>query len=159
MTARPEFTRLSRAQAAAMSALHAVTFRPEETWSEATFDALLAQETTLAIGLIQDEDLFAMLVAQMVTGDAEILTLATHPAARRRGYAAGLLTHCEQNGSVGSLERWLLDVAADNHSAIDFYEKLGFRRDGRRANYYKRLEGDRVDAILMSKRLAGQAGK
>ena len=49
-------------------------------------------------------------------------------------------------------EKSMLDVAADNLGAIAFYESLGFFAEGRRIGYYKRLEGNRIDAILMTKR-------
>lgn len=150
---------LSLADAAAMAELHAAAFPSPEAWSLNAFKDLAAQPTTCAAGMIIDGDLQVMLVAQFVAGEAEILTLATAPAARRRGLAGQLLSDLEQRLRPDGLTKWLLDVAADNVGAIAFYEKHGFQVDGRRSNYYKRLEGQRVDAILMSKPVGGQNTK
>jgi len=150
---------LSLADAAAMAELHAAAFPTPEAWSLNALSDLVAQPTTCAAGMVVGDDLQAMLVAQFVAGEAEILTLATAPAARRRGLAGQLLTDLEQRLRPDGLTKWLLDVAADNLGAIAFYEKHGFQVDGRRSNYYKRLEGQRVDAILMSKPVGGQITK
>ena len=103
-----------------------------------------------------DGALVSFLVAQVVAGEAEILTLATDPEARRQGFAQRLLAQMEKRLHPSGLSKWLLDVAADNQGARAFYEALGFQTDGRRKDYYKRLEGSRVDAILMSKPVGGQ---
>ena len=150
---------LSLGDAAAMAELHAIAFPASEAWPLKAFKDLAAQHTTLAAGIVIGGDLRVMIVAQFVAGEAEILTLATAPAARRCGFAGALLTNLEQRLRSEGLTKWLLDVAADNVGAIAFYEKQGFEVDGRRSNYYKRLEGQRVDAILMSKPVGGQITK
>lgn len=150
---------LSLGDAAEMADLHAVVFPASEAWPIKAFKDLVAQHATMAAGLVIDGDLQAMLVAQFVAGEAEILTLATAPAARRCGFAGKLLSDVEQRLRPRGLTKWLLDVAADNVGAIAFYEKHGFQVDGRRSNYYNRLEGQRIDAILMSKPVGGQITK
>lgn len=150
---------LSLGDAAAMAALHAAAFPASEAWPVNAFNDLVAQQTTITAGLFIGGDLHAMLVAQFVASEAEILTLATAPVARRRGFAEKLLSDLEQRLRPKGLTKWLLDVAADNVGAIAFYEKQGFQVDGRRSNYYHRLEGQQIDAILMSKPVGGQITK
>lgn len=150
---------LSLGDAAEMAELHSVAFPASEAWPINAFKDLVAQQTTTTAGLVIDGDLQAMLVAQFVAGEAEILTLATAPAVRRCGFAGKLLSDVEQRLRPSGLTKWLLDVAADNVGAIAFYEKHGFQVDGRRSNYYNRLEGQRIDAILMSKPVGGQITK
>ena len=145
--------------AAAMADLHGAAFSTPEAWSIDSFMDLFAHSTTHAEGMIIDKRLQALLVVQFVAGEADILTLATAPAGRRRGFARQTLDGLEQRLRQSGLTKWLLDVAADNAGAIAFYEKHGFQVDGRRSNYYKRLEGQRVDAILMSKPVGGQITK
>lgn len=43
----------------------------------------------------------------------------------------------------------LLEVRASNESALHLYQKVGFKVDGMRPNYYRAKEG-KEDAILMS---------
>lgn len=150
---------LSRGDAGAMAELHAAAFPAPDAWSLNAFSELMSLPTTRALGMSEERQLQGMLIVQFVTGEAEILTMATAPIARRRGLAGQLLSELEQRLHPPGLTKWLLDVAADNVGAIAFYEKCGFQVDGRRSNYYKRLEGKRVDAILMSKPVGGQITK
>ena len=147
---------LTPADADRMAVLHQRAFPRGEAWAANAFKDLLNQPSVRGQALEQGSDLFAFILVQYVAGQAEILTLATDPSYRRRGAARYLLTGMEQQLGLERLEKWLLDVAADNAGAIAFYEKLGFQRDGRRSGYYKRLEGPAMDAILMSKPVGGQ---
>ena len=145
--------RLGPEHSETLAQLHAQAFPPEEAWDEAAFASLLAQASTHAFGLNRDTKLAAFILVQFVQPEAEILTLATAPTFQRLGLAQQLVRDTESELRENGLEKWLLDVAADNHPAIAFYQKLGFQEDGRRTGYYNRLEGSRIDAILMSKRV------
>ena len=147
---------LSLGDAGAMADLHTAAFPAPDAWSLNAFSELMSLSTTRAMGMMEGDQLQGMLIVQFVTGEAEILTMATAPSERRRGLAGQLLNDLEQRLRRMGLTKWLLDVAADNVGAIAFYEKHDFQVDGRRSNYYKRLEGQRVDAILMSKPVGGQ---
>ena len=147
---------LSLGDAGAMADLHTAAFPAPDAWSLNAFSELMSLPTTRAMGMMEGDQLQGMLIVQFVTGEAEILTMATAPSERRRGLAGQLLNDLEQRLRRMGLTKWLLDVAADNVGAIAFYEKHDFQVDGRRSNYYKRLEGQRVDAILMSKPVGGQ---
>ena len=138
------------------AALHARAFPIESAWTAADFADLLSLSTTEVEEISSAGALVSILVAQVVAGEAEILTLATDPEARRQGFAQRLLSQMEQRLRPSGLSKWLLDVAADNSGARAFYEALGFQIDGQRKDYYERLEGSRVDAILMSKPVGGQ---
>lgn len=145
---------MSRAEIYA--ALHARAFPIEGAWTAADFADLLSLSTTEVEEISSAGALVSILVAQVVAGEAEILTLATDPEERRQGFAQRLLSQMEQRLRPSGLSKWLLDVAADNSGARAFYEALGFQIDGQRKDYYERLEGSRVDAILMSKPVGGQ---
>lgn len=139
-----------------LAALHALAFSTEQAWSVADFQDLLGQPATLARGIRDRDALVSFILIQFVAGEAEILTLATARQSQRRGFARLLLQTLEQDLQASGLQKWLLDVAADNAPALAFYESLGFQTDSVRRNYYKRLEGGPIDAILMSKAVGGQ---
>ncbi|MEM9055085.1 MAG: ribosomal protein S18-alanine N-acetyltransferase [Pseudomonadota bacterium] len=147
---------LRAADAERMASLHASAFPEGQAWHGSEFSKLLCQSHIRGVGYLKGSDLLAFILIQHVTAEAEILTLATHPDQRQQGLARQLIRNLQQELAPQGLTRWLLDVAEDNPGAIAFYEKLGFQIDGRRPQYYKRLEGTRVDAILMSKPVAGQ---
>lgn len=148
--------RLGPVHSTVLAQLHAQSFPSEEAWDIAAFDGLLSQSSTQGFGFYSEARLAAFLLAQFIRPEAEILTLATAPDFQRRGLAQKLVRDTENELRMDGLEKWLLDVAEDNPQAIAFYHKIGFREDGRRAGYYKRLEGMRVGAILMSKHVSGQ---
>ena len=150
---------LDRKDADAMAVLHAAAFPVGEAWTASAFKDLFNQPATLARGVRGDDALVAFVMVQFVKGEAEILTLATAPQAQRRGHARALIEALEQELRTVDLKKWLLDVRSDNSGAMAFYKTLGFHKDGTRRNYYKRLEGGRIDAILMSKAVAGQTGQ
>ena len=142
-----------------LAALHRAVFPAGETWNARQFQDLMAQDSVAARGYVQDGKIVSAVLAQIAADQAEILTLATAPDQRRKGFAARLLEQVETELIQTGINVWLLDVAADNAAAIDFYQQNGFSTDGRRRGYYKRLEGKRVDAILMSRPMARQGSR
>lgn len=140
-----------------VAALHQRAFPAGEGWTENAITQMLAAPKADARGVFIADRLVGFMIVQFVAGEAEILTLATDPGDQRRGLGRFLFHKFSEDLSPLGLQTWLLDVAADNLNAIAFYAALGFKIDGRRRDYYKRLEGGRVDAILMSKAMGGQA--
>jgi len=151
---------LTREDAAAAHALHALCFPPDEVWSAWAFQDTFALTTTLGVGA-EDENgrLTGMIIVQKTPPDADILTMCVAPDKRRHGLAAHLLSGLVTLLGPYGMARLCLDVAADNTAAIKFYESSGFLKDGRRKNYYLRAGGARVDAILMSRAIAGHTGE
>lgn len=77
---------------------------------------------------------------QSVPEEAEILNIAVHPLARRRGIARALLAQLLRmlDGEV------FLEVRASNLAAIQLYESLQFGRAGIRPAYYSHPTEDGV---------------
>ena len=143
----------------AAASLHAACFDEHGQWTARDMRETLSLPTTLAIGIDGGDGLDGLALIQRVVPDAEILTICVRPDQRRHGLAQKMFDHaCGLLGQYG-VERLLLDVAADNQPAISFYERNGFARDGIRKNYYQRSGGQPVDAVLMSRNLAGQNAK
>lgn len=75
-------------------------------------------------------------VIRTIAGEAELLTLAVDPAARRGGIGASLLHQlCDAARAAGASEMFL-EVAADNHAAIALYKGARFTQVGLRRAYY-----------------------
>ncbi len=129
--------------AAQLAELHQQAFDPQlgASWNEAAFAGLLRQSTVQALGT---KDGFILL--QRVADEAEVLTLAVHPKARRSGLARALIQQAQDAAKVA---RIFLEVAQDNAPARALYAACGFQETGRRLNYYKRPDGGRVDGVLM----------
>jgi ribosomal protein S18 acetylase RimI-like enzyme len=82
---------------------------------------------------------------QTAPGEAELLNLGVHPAARRQGVASALLDAlCTQ--AQGDI---FLEVAEPNTPAIQLYTKQGWLTVAIRKGYY---EGGKINAVVMKKR-------
>ena len=147
---------LRHSDARAMAFLHGACFSETERWTEQSFDELLALPTTLALGLGGRFGLNALILIQDTDPDSEVLTICVAPTARRTGLASQLFDAVLQMLGQRGTARIMLDVAADNLDALDFYAKHGFQEDSRRKDYYRRGKQPRVDAVLMSRDIAGQ---
>ncbi len=90
-----------------------------------------------------------MILARTVAEEAEILTLAVDPDARRGGIGRALVAAAVAlAGQRGALDIFL-EVAIDNHPALRLYDQAGFAQAGLRRGYYERGNGLRVDAVVM----------
>lgn len=141
------------AHADVLAMLHATSF--PTPWSAAEFAALLGQPGVAAWISSRDAPQ-GFIMVRAVADEAEILTLAVAPAARRRGIAAKLLAASCDALQAGGGTRMFLEVAADNIAASTLYAAHGFEPCGRRPDYYGTgAARGPVDAIVMMKRLGG----
>ena len=131
-----------------LAEVHATAF--DRPWDSASFAALLGQPGVLALG---DADGFILI--RTVLDEAEILTLAVRPTARRKGLGQRLVAAaCRLAASVGA-ERMHLEVAEDNAAAGALYAKAGFVEVGRRPDYYARRDGPAVAALVLARKITG----
>ncbi len=139
--------RIEPAHARIAGALHRVSF--DAPWSDEEFARLLEQPGVAGLMWPAAEPKGFILI-RAVADEAEILTLAVAPMHRRQGIAADLLNEACRILRAGGTQRLFLEVAADNAAARALYISYGFAMTGRRAKYYDRGAGPRVDAIVMS---------
>ncbi|GGL99220.1 alanine acetyltransferase [Pseudooceanicola nanhaiensis] len=132
-----------------MAALHDRSFTTPRAWSAVEFDALLASP-----GAFLETATEGFLLGRVIAGEAELLTLAVAPSARRAGQGRRLLAAFESNARARGAGSAFLEVAADNGPAIALYAGAGWETRGTRRAYYQRPDGSRVDAVVMSKPLA-----
>jgi ribosomal-protein-alanine N-acetyltransferase len=133
---------------AALARLHAAAFDRERPWSATEFAALLDGPGIFLLG-----DDRAALLARVTLDEAEILTLATDPAQRRRGRAAALLDAFHAGAAARGATRAFLEVAEDNAPARFLYEGRGYRTVGRRPAYYPRDNAPAAAALVLARDL------
>ena len=134
--------------AQALAVLHAEAF--DTPWSAETLAALLAQP-----GVLLEAAPDGFVLVQVAADEAEILTLAVRPAARRKGVATALVETAARRAEAAGAGRLFLEVAEDNLAARALYARLRFEPVGRRPRYYARPQGPAVDALLLARNLAG----
>ena len=98
--------------------------------------------------MIDGEDrLAAMVVFWRVLDELEILDVAVDPLFEGQGLGTYLLSTLFTVGKAGGVRRIVLEVRVSNLRAISLYEKLGFKKVGRRSEYY---EDNLEDAFVMA---------
>lgn len=130
-----------------LAAIHAEAFA--SPWSAAELEALVAQPGVLVAA---EDDGFIML--RVVLDEAEILTLAVRPTARRQGLGGRLTGQGALEAARAGARRLFLEVAENNDAALALYARAGFVSTGRRKGYYPSSDGRRIDAVVMSLDLA-----
>lgn len=129
--------------------LHARAFA--KPWSAAEVAKLMENAAVFAI-LARKSEPQGFAMAWAAAGDAELLTLAVVPEARRKGVGASLVGAASAAALVRGAASMHLEVAEDNTAARALYGKLGYEEAGRRHAYYAG-EGGFVDAIVMRRML------
>jgi [ribosomal protein S18]-alanine N-acetyltransferase len=130
--------------------LHARSF--DRPWSAAEVAKLLDNPTAFALLARHNGAPSGFALAWAAAGDAELLTVAVVPEARRNGLGAALVTSAGVAALVRGAGEMHLEVAADNAAARALYRKLGYEEAGRRREYYSG-EGGGADAIVMRRSL------
>jgi ribosomal-protein-alanine N-acetyltransferase len=138
---------VTAATATRLADLHAAAF--PAPWDAAAFAALLDQSGVLAI-----EAPGGFILIRTVADEAEILTLAVEPVARRRGLGARLVRDGAAAAAAGGAARLFLEVADDNPAALALYARAGFLEAGRRPGYYARPDSRPRDALILALNLS-----
>ncbi|WP_298160239.1 GNAT family N-acetyltransferase [Brevundimonas sp.] len=131
----------------ALADLHSEAFDPP--WSASAFAELLGQSGVMLEGATD-----GFILIRTVADEAEILTLAVRPSARRQGLGARLVRTAADRAAAAGAVRMFLEVAEDNDPARALYGAAGFEPAGRRPRYYPRADGPAVDALLLVRNLA-----
>lgn len=84
-----------------------------------------------------------------IAGEGEITNVAVREDCRRQGVAETLLKEVLKKGSELGIQDFTLEVRSGNTAAIRLYEKLGFKNEGIRKNFYA---NPTEDAVIMWKR-------
>ncbi len=134
---------MTASTAARLADLHAGAFAAP--WDPAAFETLLGQAGVFAIEAPE-----GFILIRSVADEAEILTLAVDPAARRQGVGARLVREGAAEAAARGAARLFLEVADDNPAALALYARTGFTEAGRRPGYYARPDGSRQDALILA---------
>lgn len=127
---------------ARLAAIHAEAFAAP--WDQAALAELLASPGVFAVAEVE-----GFILIRVVVDEAEILTLAVRPSARRGGLGARLVEAAMVRAAALGAERIFLEVAESNVAARALYARSGFVEMGRRRGYYSHADGSREDALTL----------
>jgi ribosomal-protein-alanine N-acetyltransferase len=120
------------------ASLHAACF--ERAWTEEALCDLLKAPGTLAFAASD-----GFVITRVAEDEAEILTIAVAPDARRKGVGSALLCEAARHAGELGARTMFLEVSEFNAAAMALYARLGFREVGRRRSYY----GPSEDALVL----------
>lgn len=112
-------------------------------WSKGEFLHFLEHPCRLTLGVGVGTSLRAYLLALLVHGELDIVSIATDPAWHRRGYAQSLISACQKDPRV---QKIALEVDFENIPAIALYRRCDFATVNVRKAYYENTR----DAYLMT---------
>ena len=141
-----------------LAALHASAITQPPPWSAAAFAGCLDDPacfvlTVPAGATAEAQPPVALLVGRVTLDEAELLTLATAPTARRQGLARQLLQAFTTEAAARRAVTAFLEVAESNAAARALYASDGWETVGRRAGYYRDTHGRRDAALILRKPL------
>ena len=138
---------------AALAALHARAFTTPRPWAEGEFVVFLSDP--LAFLLVEGDAGFVL--GRAVAGEAELLTIAVTPEARRLGLGRKLVGRFVYQARLRGADSAFLEVAEDNTAARRLYLASGFAEAGRRRGYYQTPDGQALDALVLVRSLRERA--
>ena len=107
--------------------------------------------STLGLSVSTGAGLAGFVLVRIALDEAEILTIAVNPDARRSGVGRTLMAAMEASLADSGVSRVFLEVSTQNTAARALYERQGCSRVGLRRGYY----GDGTDALVLEKTLPG----
>lgn len=132
----------------ALAALHGRCFTTPRPWSAGEFASLVSLPGSFLLTRP-----LAFLLGRAVAGEAELLTLAVAPEARRQGTARALVEDFAAEARARGAQTAFLEVAADNLPARALYAAAGWAEAGRRRGYYTPPGATPVDALVLRRAL------
>ncbi len=122
-----------------------------DPWSETQLAFELSRQPAARnLVFVNSGQVGGYLMSHVVGDEASIINFAVDIPLQRQGLGRRLMAGFLHRLQTAGIRVVVLDVAADNQPALDFYRKFGFREIAIRRNYY--ANGD--NALVMMKGLA-----
>ncbi|WP_088240956.1 ribosomal protein S18-alanine N-acetyltransferase [Calothrix rhizosoleniae] len=118
-------------------------------WSLETYQRELDSPYCDLLGLfstLSSEKLLAMGCFWSILEEAHVTILAVNPQYHHQGLGQAILYFLLKSAYDRGLERATLEVRVSNSPAISLYQKFGFKRAGKRPNYY---QDNGEDALIL----------
>ena len=136
----------------AVAKLHAASFY--RGWPRQDIEAyIIDPDTPTLVACDAKRRVVGFAMLRILGDDVELMTIAVEPKCRGKGLGRALMQACFEDLRMTPVRRMILEVAADNPSAIRLYQKLGFTKLSERQGYYARPDGRPATALVMARNL------
>lgn len=120
-----------------------------EGWSLKAFEDWFDESKTIVFAAVYGGEIIGFVNGSWVLDEGELLNIAVSEKYRRQGLAEMLLKTLENFFAEKNVKTIYLEVREKNKSALSFYEKHGFIKNGLRKNYYRNPDDN---GVLMMKK-------
>lgn len=121
----------------------------DDPWSADACRTLLQMLGAFGIVVEEAGGIVGFILCRVAVDEAEVLTLAVLPTARRRGLGRALLQEAMGVARAQGASRLYLEVAEANVAARQLYAGRGLQVGGRRPGYYRVAGRPAEDALVM----------
>jgi len=126
-----------------------VSFPKSQAYSENYFQKYFREYPQGFIIIKNEEKILGYAIGQAQKEFGEIISIASHPARRKKGVGKTLANFLIAHFKKKSLKKIFLHVRKNNLAAISFYKNLGFQILKTVKNYYQNSD----DAYLMERKI------
>lgn len=124
---------------------------PDDSWEISALQDVFSQNYNHLFVVEDKQQIVGYCIVQIMFDTAEILRIGVDFNYQRQGIAKQLLVKIMAFLQNLSVEKLLLEVRADNNSAISLYRHFGFEQIHIRKNYYHLKNNLVVDALILQK--------
>lgn len=116
-------------------------------WTRGMFAQTLESPVARNLVMTESGDIVGYVIFYQAGLEMHIMNIAVHPALRRQGIGLDIMKRVIESARINSVEECFLEVRETNFPAQGLYERLGFKRIGKRRGYYTETN---EDAIVMA---------
>lgn len=138
-----------------------VSFDPHyrEAWTRRQVEDSLLVPSTFAMlcneaadATAQGEKAAGFVLARQAADEIELLLIAVDPEHRKKGVGSRLLERFLEVAVQREASKVFLEMRANN-PAVSVYRAAGFEQIGQRANYYRTITGETIDALTFGRKV------
>ena len=126
-------------------------------WTKSQWEKELTDPKRICIGAIdlKTKKLLGVCSSWLIIDEIHITSIAVDPSHQGKGIGKMLLSDLIKHSNSLRATQIYLEVKDTNEAAKAFYKSRGFKREGRRSNFYN----DGSDAIIFIKKLTNKSSK
>ena len=117
-------------------------------WSEKAFKDSMESDNTIYIVAKEDNNVTGYAGMYLSFEEGNITNVAVNPSSRRKGIGEKIVRDILNRAYEKGVRDVFLEVRETNSAAIALYEKIGFKEEGIRKNFY---EKPKENALIMWK--------
>ena len=117
-------------------------------WSEKAFKDSMESDNTIYIVAKEDNNVAGYAGMYLSFEEGNITNVAVNPSGRRKGIGEKIVRDILNRAYEKGVRDVFLEVRETNSAAIALYEKIGFKEEGIRKNFY---EKPKENALIMWK--------